>query len=43
MVLELFKMYDSDGSGQLDEDEFIAVLMQTGECLAFCRQMAFVC
>ena len=35
MVLELFKMYDSDGSGQLDEDEFVAVLMQTGESPIF--------
>ena len=30
MVMELFKMYDADGSGELDRDEFIAVLMQTG-------------
>jgi hypothetical protein len=30
-VRGLFKMYDTDGSGELDKEEFIEVIMQTGE------------
>ena len=30
-VRGLFRMYDTDGSGELDKEEFIEVLVATGE------------
>ena len=30
-VRELFGLYDADGSGELDKDEFIEVLIATGK------------